>query len=48
MWSCPLCPFAMQSFAEGMELFLFGIFGSHSVVAEDSGLQGCDAVSLGQ
>jgi hypothetical protein len=29
----------MESFAEGMELFLFGIFGSHIVVAEDSGLQ---------
>jgi hypothetical protein len=38
----------MQSFVEGMELFLFVILGSHSVVAEDSGLQGCDAVSLGQ
>jgi hypothetical protein len=38
----------MQSFAEGMELFLFCIFGFHSVVAEDSGLQGCDAVLLGQ
>jgi hypothetical protein len=38
----------MQSFAEGMELFLFAIFGDHSLVAEDSGLQGCDAVSLGQ
>jgi hypothetical protein len=37
----------MQSFAEGMELFLFAIFGSH-FVAEDSGLHGCDAVSLGQ
>jgi hypothetical protein len=38
----------MQSFAEGMELFLFGILGSHSVVTEGSGLQGCDALSLGQ
>jgi hypothetical protein len=39
----------MQSFAEGMELFVFGVFGSRIVVvAEDSGLQGFDALSLGQ
>jgi len=40
----------MQSFAEGMELFVFGVFGSRNVVvvAEDSGLQGFDALSLGQ
>ena len=43
-----MCHFSVQSFAEGMELFSFGIFGSHSVVAEDSGLQGYDAVLLGQ
>jgi hypothetical protein len=38
----------MHSFAEGMEKFLFGIFGSHSGIAKDSGLQECDAVLLDQ